>query len=86
MYCLSNILGDDLYPEKPDFEGQHPPMTIPYTVEEARTKYPSHNRNELIRDDSEKVRSSSRCNIKMLDGQVSPIYGAELIMQKRSVL
>lgn len=77
--------GDDLYPEKPDFEGEHPIMSISYTVEEARVKHTNYNRNEISRDESGKMIASSKCNIKMTDGQVSPIFGLDKL-GKRSLL
>ena len=80
------VVGDDLYPETPDAEGANPPMTIPYTAAEARINYPKHNRNEMIKDDSDQIKTTSRCNIKMADGQVNPINGFELLMQRKSVL
>ena len=79
------ILGDDLYPEKPDFEGEHPIMSISYTVEEARATHTNYNRNEISRDESGKMIASSKCNIKMTDGQVSPIFGLDKL-GKRSLL
>ena len=75
-----------MYPEKPDTEGLNPPLTIQYTAEEARTKFPKHNRNELVKDKDGQMKTTSRCNVKMVDGQVNPVNGVELIMKRKSVL
>ena len=76
--------GDDLYPENPDFEGEHPIMSISCTVEEAKIKYPNHNRSEVIPQKG-KAMSNSSCNVKMADGQVIPVFALDF-MEHKSLL
>lgn len=78
--------GDELYPELLDTEGVNQPITIPYTAAEARLKYPRGNRSEVIKDEDDRIKSFFRCSIKLDDGQINPINGVELVMQKSPIL
>lgn len=76
-YCDDGVLfiypGDDLYPDKPDLTGESPRMIIKGTVEELRIKYPNMNRSEMT-GGKKGVKRTFKCNIKLADGQLSPLY------------
>ena len=57
-------------------------MSIPCTVEEANTKYPNHNRSELVPSKDGKMQGISSCNIKIADGQLIPVFALEMMEQK----
>ncbi|XP_045193960.1 acyl-coenzyme A diphosphatase NUDT19-like [Mercenaria mercenaria] len=76
-YCTDGVLfiypGDDLYPEIPDFTGEGPKFTVEGTIEELRKKYPNMNRSEMVIGEKG-VDRTFKCNVKMSDGQVSPLF------------
>lgn len=76
-YCDDGFLfiypGDDLYPETPDYTGEQPPMKVEGTVLSLRDKYPNMNRSEMTPGPKGMERTFT-CNIKMADGQVSPLF------------
>jgi len=67
------VVGDDLYPEKPDYECEGEMMVVAGTMLELRVKYPNMNRSELVPSDTNAKRNFV-CNVTMEDGQVSPMF------------
>lgn len=77
-FCKDGLLflypGDELYPDNPDKEGKQPPMSRPETVEEIRVKFPTMNRSEMVKGKQGGLNRTFKCNVKMADGQVSPLF------------
>ena len=73
IFFVLKILGDELYPTDPDFEGLNPPLTISGTIVSLREKYPNMNRSEFFMKNGNFLRNFF-CNVKMRDGRAVPNF------------